>query len=383
MKFSCTQENLHQGLAAVSHIANRNINLPILGNVLIKIENGVLRFMTTNLEIAVRCVVRGKIENQGEFTVPSKLFSDYVSLLPNERVDVIQEGNSLTVSCGQYRTKLHGIVASEFPLVPSIEQKQKFSVKVDELRKAIGQVLFAVAPNESRPEISGVLFKFTPADGGSKLILAATDSYRLSEKNIPMSDASTSSLKEPVSVIVPARTVAELVRILGVFRDAIDNPQEIDIVLGENQILFSYNSVELISRTIEGKYPDYQQLIPERFETEVMLSRNELMRAVKTTSLFSRSGLNDVHLRFSPEKSIHVSAMNTQTGEHMVEVDGTVRGKENTVTVNYKYFLDGVGTIESDDVAINLIDGVSPCVIRPHQEGSSNDFLYIVMPIRQ
>lgn len=385
MKFSCTQENLNQGLAVVSHIASKNVNLPILGNVLIKGDDKVLRFSSTNLEIAIKCVVRGKIEEQGEFTVPSKLFADYVSLLPKDRVDVELEGNALSVSCGTYQTKLNGIAASEFPLIPTIEGQQKFSVKVNDLRRAVSQVLFAVAPNESRPEISGVLFKFMPgATGGLELVLAATDSYRLAEKVITVNEGHSTGIKEPVNVIVPSRTVAEIIRILGVFKDSLENPEELEIHIGENQILFAYDTVELISRTIEGKYPDYRQLIPDRFETEVVVSKDELARAVKTASLFSRTGLNDIHFTFTPDSTIKLASTNAQTGEHAVNLDGAIQGKQNSITVNFRYFLDGVNNIESENVILQLIDGMSPCVVRGYGDGQPmKEYLYIVMPIRQ
>lgn len=383
MKFSCTQENLNQGLAVVSHIAHKNINLPILGNVLVKCDNKVLRFTTTNLEIAINCIVRGKVEDIGEFTLPSKLFADYINLLPNERVDLSLEGDSVSIGCGTYQTKLKGISASEFPLIPSIERKQRYKVNVGALRQAIGQVLFAVASNESRPEISGVLFQFRPADDHIQLVLAATDSYRLAERTLDIPKEAESP-SETVSVIVPARTVAELMRILGVFKDGIDNPSDIEIFLGEGQVLFIYNNVEFISRTIEGRYPDYRQLIPEQHQTEVLVPRDELLRAMKATSLFSKSGLNDVQLRFAPETAIHVSAMNAQTGEHAVDLQGVVKGNENQVTVNFKYFIDGVNNVNADMVAIQMIDGLNPCVIRPaSKDGSRQEYLYIVMPIRQ
>ncbi len=383
MKFSCTQENLNQGLSIVSHIASRNVNLPILGNVLIKGDGNVLHFMSTNLEIAIKCVVRGKLETPGEFTVPSKLFSDYVSLLPKDRVDVELDGNTLSVACGTYQTRLNGMQASEFPLIPSIESEQKFTVKVTDLRRAIGQVLFAVAPNESRPEISGVLFKFVPKDGGVSLILAATDSYRLAEKTVQTGPGS-STISDAVFVIVPARTVSELIRILGVFKDGIDTTEQLEIHIGDNQVLFSYNNIELISRTIEGKYPDYRQLIPDRSETEITLGKEELSRAVKTSSLFSRTGLNDIHITFTPPTGVALKALNSQTGEHSVVLEGKVTGKENAVSVNFKYFLDGVNNVESEDVVVQLIDGMSPCLIRPKSGDSvSTDYLYIVMPIRQ
>jgi len=385
MKFSCTQENLNQGLSIVSHIAGKNINLPILGNVLIKSDDKVLRFMATNLEIAVNCTVRGKVEEAGEFTVPSRLFSDYVSLLPKDRVDVVQSDNTVVVTCGTYQTKLNGIPASEFPLIPAVEKRQKFLVKVSDFRKAVGQVLFAVAPNESRPEISGVYFKFAPVGGDIVLTLAATDSYRLAERTLVTVPGQGTAIKEAIPVIVPSRTVAEIVRILGVFKDELNSQENIEIGIGESQVVFTYDNVEVISRTIEGKYPDYRQLIPERFQTEIFISKDELQRAVKTTSLFSRTGLNDIHFRFQPERTVHLSATNSQTGEHAVDLDGLVQGKENEVTVNFKYFLDGVNNIESDAAVIQMVDGVSPCLVRPSRDGKtvSEEYLYIVMPIRQ
>lgn len=381
MKFSCTQENLRQGLSIVSHIANKSVNLPILENVLIRTEEGGLKLMTTNLEMAVTCNIRSKVEEKGEFTVPSKLFSDYVSLLSKDRVDAEMKDNTLSVSCGTFQTRLNGINASEFPLIPSVDSDLKFSVKVAALRKAIGQVLFAVASNESRPEISGVLFKFVPQNGILKLTLAATDSYRLAEKNIDILKESGTDIQEPMSVIVPARAVAEMVRILGVFKDSVDNPETAEIVISDNQILFLYNQVELISRTIEGRYPDYRQLIPSRFETEISVPKEDLLRAVKATSLFSRAGLNDISLKFAPSAPVRINATNPQTGEHNAEIDGKIIGKENAITVNFRYFIDGVNNIETEDVLIQMIDGVSPCLLRP--SGNDTDYLYIVMPIRQ
>lgn len=384
MKFSCTQENLNQGLAIVSHIAGKNVNLPILGNVLIKADDKALQFLATNLEIAVKCTVRGKIENQGEFTVPSKLFADYVSLLPKDRVDVALAGNAFTVACGTYQTKLNGIPASEFPLIPTIDPQKRFTMKVADLKKAVGQVLFAVAPNESRPEISGVLFKFAPTNDGMELILAATDSYRLAEKTVAVDKGASTAISEPMSVIVPARTVSELMRVLGVFKDGLDNPTSIEMQISDNQIQFVYDTVELVSRTIEGKYPDYRQLIPERFETEVVVSRDELSRAVKTASLFSRTGLNDIHLTFTPDSSIKLASTNSQTGEHAVQLEGAITGKGGTITVNFKYFLDGVNNLGQEMLVVQMIDGMSPCLLRGYVDNAvSEDYLYIVMPIRQ
>jgi DNA polymerase-3 subunit beta len=382
MKCSCTQENLQAGLHAVSHIAGKNINLPVLSNVLIKATTDGLQLITTNLEIAVSCNVRGIVEEAGEFTVPSRLFADYVGLLPKERVDIQVVGTTLEISCGKFKTKLHGMPASEFPLVPPVESKHQFAVQIAELRRALGNVQFAVAMNETRPEISGVCCKFAPvADGGVELTLAATDSYRLAERVVKMS---VGSLEQPVQVIVPARTVGEVTRVFGGGKEGGEGSDKVEIRLGEGQIMFSAGGVEVVSRVIEGKYPDYRQLIPSAFATELIVPKDELTRAVKTTSLFSRAGLNDVTLLFSTDGTVKVRSANAQTGEHEVDLSGAIVGKENKLTVNFRYFLDGVAAMETDTISIQLNDGMGPCILRP-SDGATPlaGYLYIVMPIRQ
>ena len=382
MKFSCTQENLRLGLVTVSHVASKHVNLPILGNVLIKADNNMLRLMATNLEIAIQCIVRGKIDEPGEFTVPSKVFADYLTLLPNDRVDVSLDGTTLAVSCGKHQTKLNGIVATEFPLIPTVERKNSFILNVNDFRRMLSQVVFAVAPNESRPEISGVLFKFIPNGNNAELVMAATDSYRLSERIVPIAVAKSSAINEQFSVIVPARTVMELLRILSLMKDDIETPEEITLIVSDNQIVFAYNSMEMMSRLIEGRYPDYRQLIPENFATQVTFDKNDLIRAVKTTSLFSRTGINDVNLKFLTNNSVVLSAGNTQIGEHSGEIGAKVTGKENSVTVNFKYLLDGLNACDDLEISLNLVDSMSPCILRNTGVNSKNG-LYIVMPIRQ
>ncbi len=382
MKFSCTQENLQTGLQVVSHIAGKNINLPVLSNVLIKATSEGLQFITTNLEIAVSCTVRGIVDEPGDFTVPSRLLADYIALLPKERVDISSTGTTLEVSCGKYKTKLNGVPASEFPLVPTVENKHQFAIAAAELRRAIGNVQFAVALNETRPEISGVAFRFVATtEGGVELILAATDSYRLAER---VCKVAVGSVEQPVQVIVPARTVSELTRVLGVARDMGESLDKVEVRIGDGQLLFSFGGMELVSRVIEGKYPDYRQLIPASFATELVVSKEELSRAVRTTSLFSRAGLNDVTFLFTPSGDIKVKSANSQTGEHEVDVTAKINGKENKLTVNFKYFLDGVNAMETDTVSIQLNDSMSPCILRPSDgEKGLMGYLYIVMPIRQ
>jgi DNA polymerase III subunit beta len=378
MKLSCTRDNLHQGLSITSHLTTKNVNLPILQNVLVKAEGGVIRFTTTNLEIAISCSVRGKVEEAGEYTIPSKLFFDYVSLLPNETVTLEKDGEAVHIKSGSYKTKINGLASSEFPLVPSVQANRSYQIPVNEFKTALSQVLFSVATNESRPELTGIYTKFSPAEGESVLTLASTDSYRLSEKVIPL----VSPIEQEDVIILPSRTLAEINRILSVFKDDVESPSVVTLELSDNQAVFKYGSVELISRVIEGNYPDYQQIIPTQFNTEAILDRDDFIKSVKTASLFSRTGLFDVTLEFDPEeRQLAVKAVDATRGENTTNCSAEVSGKNNNVTVNFRYLLDGLNAMKCEKVKFGMIDASNPCLVVPHE--SKDKHRYVVMPIRQ
>ncbi|MHA1757638.1 MAG: DNA polymerase III subunit beta [Promethearchaeota archaeon] len=373
MKISCTQENLNQGLFIVSHIAGKNINLPILNNILLKTESGVLKLFATNLEIGISCIIRGKIEEEGEFTVPAKIISDYVNLLPKERVDIQLEDQNLKIECNNFKTKIRGVSATDFPLIPQIEKENPYICDAGALKQALAQVIFAVSSNETRPEISGVLFDFSGGDNAT-LTVAATDSYRLAERKIDLGSGARN-----IKIIVPARTVQELLRILGGVKEVEDS--NLKIFIEENQILFVYDNIELVSRLIEGQYPDYQQIIPREFKTQIKVSTAELLKAVKTASLFSRSGIYDITLNFDPHsKEIVVSSVNNQLGENISRVDAEIQGENNSIILNYHYLVDGLNNINSPETTLELIESDNPCILRPFED---KKYLYIIMPIKQ
>lgn len=384
MKFSCTQENLKRGLLITSTVANKNLNLPILNNVLMKIEGTTIRFLSTNLEVAVQCLVRGKVESPGEFTIPSKLFLDFVNLLPDDRVDMELIDDQLKISSKKNQTKIKGIASSEFPLIPSVERNTVFYVSGQEFRKALNQVNFSVSNVESRPELTGVLFNVNPEGAKGKLTLAATDSYRLSEKQLPLlKDKDNSSTDKSVQVIVPGKTLSELSRILALHKDGEDAVDKVEIALGDSQVVFTFGDVELISRVIDGKYPDYRPIIPESFSSEILVSKSELVQAVKGASLFSKIGLQDVHIDIEPESGLKVSSGDGQTGKNESLIEGKVSGGNNKITLNYKYVVDGLGAIDDASVRLKIIDSTNPCVLTPSTEPHDEKFTYIVMPIKQ
>ena len=373
MKLSCTQENLNKGLNTVSHIASKNTNLPILNNVLLRAEGGVLKLAATNLEIGISCVVRGKIEKEGSYTLPAQLFSSYISLLPNDRLGLELEDGKVKIELGNYKTKIKGTESSEFPLIPRIERENKYVIKAKELKKAISQTIFAVATDETRPEISGVLFDFTSGKR-DELFLAATDSYRLAEKKVNIEKVSGKS-ENNRNIIVPARTLQELLRILN------EEDEIIEIYYNDNQILFTTDSIEVISRIIEGQYPDYKQIIPKNYKTKITVDTQEFIKVVKTASLFSKSGINDISLRFFPDKKeTIISAANTQFGENVTNLESTIEGEENNIVLNYRYFLDGLAVFDTDKLSFEIIDNSNPGILKPVK---NEDFVYVVMPIKQ
>ncbi len=380
MKFSCTQENLNQILNVVSHIAVKNPNLPILSNILIKAENKNLVLSSTNLEIGISAIVRGKIEEDGEFSVDARLFSSYISLLPKDRIDIDLSENELKVQCQKQKTKIRGQEAADFPLIPKVDKENPFVVSAEKFKEAIYSVAFAVSNSEIRPEISGVYMGFFR----DNLILTATDSYRLAETKIPYIEGGNGQVEEEgIKVIVPVKTVQEMSRILGSFKDDVspEGNQNLEIHLDESQIMFVYNGIELISRLIEGQYPEYSQIIPENNENIAKISNMELIKAVKTSSLFAKTGVFDIKMDFKTHSDeLLVTSSSSQTGENISSVDMERTGHGEDIVLNYKYLLDGLQNIGSDRIAIEFTDSNNPCIIRPENR---SDYLYLIMPIRQ
>jgi len=368
MKFTCTKENLYRGLSVVNHLAGKNTTLPILNNVLLKAENGLLELSTTNLEVGIKCQVRGKIDNEGAFTVQARLLTDYVNLLPSDAIDLQVKDSELNVACQQFKTKIKGVNAEDFPLIASIDAKGSLSLSLSAFKEALGQTLFSVAMDETRPEISGVLFHLT----GKHLILAATDSFRLAERKLELPQAVT----EEAKFIVPFRTLQELNRILS--ED--EGEDALTIAWTENQVGFSFSGIELISRLIEGQYPDYHQIIPTNFKTEALFDTKECVQLVKSAALFCRAGINDIQFNVDSDKgTLEVKAANTQVGENKAGMTAETTGDTNEIVFNYRYVLDGLQNINSDKVRLKLIDRHNPGVFIP--EGK-NDYTYIIMPIK-
>ena len=377
MKFSCTQENLIQGLSVVSHITGKNINLPVLENVLIKAEKTGIRLNTTNLEISINCLIRGVVEIEGEYSVPAKVFLNFISLLPTGKIEFSLQEDGLRITSNDQETILRGMPASEFPLLPKIEKKDTFQLKAEETKNAINRVVFSVSQSESRPELSGVACFFNAENAKGKLALVATDSYRLAEQIIPCYESN-----KQTTIIVPARAMSEITRIISSYKNEIDSPEDIYWSITDNQLIISYGQVELTSRLIEASFPDYQNIIPTEFKTTMLLDKRDLQKAVRTASIFTKKEINDVHLTFEANNNLcRIESSDEGTGKTKASVKGEITGEDNQIALNFKYLTDGLNAFNSEKVKMSVIGAMSPILLLP--EDADDQYRYLVMPIRE
>ena len=374
MKYTCIKENLEKALDLVSGTAGKQVNLPILLNILIQAEESGIKLTSTNLEMAVKVQVRAKVESTGSFTVPAKTLTDFIHLLPEDQVEMELIDNELVVRCGNSSTKIKGMPADEYPVVPEIEEEHGYTIKVDELKQALGQTVFAAAKNEVRPELAGVYFGlFTDRFEG--LIIAATDSYRLAERQVKVEQG-----KDVVKAIVPARTVQEVIRLLSLGKES-NGETQVRLWVNDNQLAIRYDSFELTSRLVEGKYPDYTQIVPTNFKTSALFSVSAMIKKIKAASLFTTIGVNAVAFDLNAQEgTVAISSTSTQTGEHASEMDAEVSGEENSILLNHRYVLDGLQNLDSEEGEFKMNGADSPCLFKAK---GNEDYLYIVMPIRQ
>ncbi|MBI2634168.1 DNA polymerase III subunit beta [Candidatus Peregrinibacteria bacterium] len=367
MKLFCAQHDLDYAINIVNKAINPNNTLPVLNNILLKAEGKKLYFSSTNLEIAISCSIDADVRSEGAITVPAKLITGYISLLTDEKVELsLTEGVNLTIESSNSHTKIKCINADEFPLIPKIEKGQEFSVKTAHLLKAITETVFAASLNTSRPVLSGVL-TYTKGD---IVILAATDSYRLAEKKTKLSKKPT----EDIYCIVPARTLMELSKIIGRAEGS-----DVKVNVSTNQISFSIDGVELVSRLIEGKFPDYEKIIPLDKKTEFSVSVEDLSLVLKRVSLFARENNNSVRLNVTNDGKALVSSEETKVGEEKAEVSVKVNGENNKISLNAQYLLDVLTYIGEEKATIILNEKTSPAVIKPL---NSDEYVYIIMPLK-
>ncbi len=369
MKLSVMQENLARGLSVVSRAVSTRSTLPVLANVLLKTEDAGLKLTATNLEIGITYWVAGKIDSDGATTVPAKLLTDYVNALQGgERVDLeLTAGETLHLRAGRYESHLKGIDADEFPQIQTAGERPTTRIAQKVLRQALEETAFAAASDEARPILTGVLARFE----GETLTLAAADNYRIAVKTIPILDAVPDT-----SVVIPARALNELVRILA----DVDEPVDVILAQARNQVLFHLEGIDLVSRLIDGQFPNYQQVLPQSHTTRAILDREELLRAVRPAALIAHESANIVKLQISAngEAGITVSA-NAEIGDHVGQVEAAVEGDGTTIAFNARYLADVLTNVDAEQFALELNGPLSPGVFKPVGDDL---YVHVVMPVR-
>jgi DNA polymerase-3 subunit beta len=362
MKLKVTQENLNKALGLVARVANARGTLPILSNVLLKIEGNRLSVAATNLDIAISCQLGAQVQSEGSLTVPARLLQDFVNGLPAGVIELEQDDQLLKVTTDSYKSVINGVAADEFPVMPAIEGGTSWSISAPLLKKALQQVLVAASNDESRPVLTGVYFH--TVDG--VLYMAATDSYRLAEKRLV-------ELSEAVQLLIPASALHDVLRIISDFEG------EMHVVHDDQQVQFRAGDVELVARLIEGNYPDYRRLIPSAFATTATLPRSELINITKVSSLFARESAGSIVVSVDePSESIWIHAVASQLGENNATLKVDAKGS-GSITLNSRYLLEGLQVFDAKAVQVGFNGKLEAVMITSSE---ADDYLHIIMPLK-
>lgn len=363
MKATILQKNFAKALNAVSRIVATRTTLPVLGNILISVEKGKITFGATDLEVGISVEVPGKIESEGKITIPARLLSDFVLNNNDENIAVKQTDLTLNLKSDRFEANIKGIDADEFPTIPEATASEFCKIKSADLSTALKKVIIAAANDETRPVLAGVYFKYDK----KTLTLAATDSYRLAEARIDLAQEI-----EAKEVIVPLRTMNELNRLLTSYVG------EVSIILDENQVFFLLGDVKIVSRLIEGSFPNYNQIIPTSSKITVKVSLIEAVQAIKMSALFSKDIANNIKIILKG-KDLTIKSADSEAGNTTSQIKCEASGGEIEVAFNARYLLDALGVLEGEEVIFNFNDEMSPGVIKSEKD---KDYLYLAMPLK-
>jgi len=373
MKVSVLQENLTHGLNIVARAVSPRSTLPVLGNILMATDGGRLRLSATNLELGITCWIGAKIEEEGSTTVPARTFTDLVSTLPPDHVnmDLSIRTQTMNVRCGSSNTDLKCIDSQEFPPMPVPDLEEGLQINVTDLKEMIRQVAFAASTDEARPILTGVLMTVE----GSQITMASADGFRLSVRSAELS----SPVSQPIKAVIPARALNELSRISS------DGKEVINMALPprSGRVIFRTNDIELVSQLIEGQFPDYQQIIPQNFQTRTVLSTTSFLKACKQAEIFAREGSLIARVSITPggelqPGTVEISGQSEETGFNQTTVDASIEGPPLLIAFNVRFLREVLDVIQTPNVALETSVDTSPGVIRPVGE---NNFLHVIMPM--
>lgn len=362
MKLSVTQENLSRALNSVARIANTRNALPILGNVLLKTVENRLSVSATNLDIAITHYIGSKVSTEGAITVPARLMQDFVSSLPSGVIELELDEHRLHISADQYKSTINGVAADDFPVMPAIAEGTSWNIPTSVFKKGLQQTVLAASGDEARPVLTGVYLHTYEG----MLHIVATDSYRLAEKALIKH-------KDSMSLLIPAGALQDLLRILD------DGDEPIHVTHDDQQILFRVGEIELVSRLIEGKYPEYRKLIPEKFSVTATLSRDDFTNITKVSSLFARESAGSVTIKIDEDSGlVSINSVASQLGENTASAKAEIKGS-GEVTLNSRYLLDALHVFNSETVTFQFNGKLEPSLLT---DPKNKDYKHVVMPLR-
>ncbi|HEY4496866.1 MAG TPA: DNA polymerase III subunit beta [Candidatus Paceibacterota bacterium] len=368
MKLIILKNNLRSGLDIVGRAVGANLNLPILGNVLIKTIENKIKISATNLEIAITAFVQGKIVEDGSITVPFSVLANITSNIPNERIDIEVKNNNLILKTDNYNASIQGLPESDFPIIPEIKDgAESFEINNSILKNSINKVVIAAGTNDLRPELNSVYLIVEP----SSLKLVSTDSFRLAEFTISGEQFKNNS-ERGVKIILPLKTAEALYKVIK------DEDDKTKFTIENNQILIESGGVGIVSRLIEGRFPDHEAIIPKEINTEVLVSRKELLNALKLASSFT-SRVKDIKIKIKDKKVIEIYSSDSSLGENNYLIPAKIKGENEEIVFNGKYLLDGAKSEDSDQIFLGLNGDNKPTLIKTPNNTS---YFYILMPIK-
>lgn len=364
MKTTILQPNFAKAINVVSRVVGTRTTLPVLGNVLIVADKGKIKLSATDLEVAVTTQIIGKIEEDGKITVPARLLADFVLNNNDDQIELKQTDTKVDLKSDRFEASIQGIDADEFPTIPDMDKEAFCEISSKDLIETLKKVTMAAANDETRPVLAGILIKFE----GKTVTFAATDSYRLAERKI--------TLDEDVAkkdIIVPVRTMNELLRIL-----SSEMVEKVKLVVEENQVSFVVNNTQIVSRLIEGNFPNYEQIIPKTSKITVRAAMSETLSAIKMSSLFAKDMANNIKIICNKD-GMTVKSAATQSGSTTSHVKADVKGGEIEVSFNARYLMDVMSVLTDEDVVFNFNDDASAGVIKSEKD---KEYIYLVMPLR-
>jgi DNA polymerase-3 subunit beta len=362
LKITCSRDELNRQLAIVSRAASARTTVQVLAGVLLRSEEGKLELSATDMEISLRTPLEAEVASEGAVVVPGKLLAELARLLPGEQVAIEhRQGEGVVeIVSGAAVYRIHTYNAEDFPRLPDPAGTTMVVIDAEAVLETAAKVSRAASRDESRPVLTGILVRFE----GENLVMAATDSYRLAVKETSMSEPGPE-----LDAIVPARALMELSRVA-------QGASDLQLGLQENQVLFASDGILLTTRRIEGQFPNYHQLLPESFESEVTLPRDELLEVVRRVSVMAQRNA-PLRLRFA-EGELTVSAQTQDIGEAHETMPAAFSGDALDIGFNPEFLRDGIESVDGDELRLKLISPLRPAVL----QGTGDDFSYLIMPIR-